>query len=296
MSLPKASVSRARIVICLSAALLLLPPSGCKAVGAAPPTTQPGIGATAWTPAFRGIDLSHVTLTAPRPMEIHAARIDLRAEGVRFVMSPPVADQPTPMRSLKTSSFLTRYPCQLAINASPYDPVVDDEGQPQKVVGLAVSEGKVYGTELPGLGALLITRDNRVHIGMPPFDLSLAHNAAGGFSMVLSQGKNVGDNHDLHPRTAAGVSRDGRYLYLLVIDGRQPLYSEGATTADLGTWLANLGAWDGLNFDGGGSSAMVIEGPDGKPLVLNRPIHKNIPGTERPSASHLGVIADRLPK
>jgi len=283
-----------KVLQCAPVALLLILGSSCAVRTHAAATTQPAVREVVWTPAFKGVELTQLTLTQPRPMQIHAARIDLNDAGVHFLATPPVADQPTPVRSLKTSSFLQKYKCQLAINTSPYDKVFDEEDQPQKIVGLAASEGKVYGTEQAGFSAVLITKDNRVHIGMPPFDMTLAYNAAGGFGMVLNQGKNVGDNNDLHPRTAVGVSKDGRYLYFLVIDGRQPLYSEGATTAEVGTWLEHLGAWDGLNMDGGGSTAMVIEGPDGKPQVLNRPIHKNIPGNERPNANHMGVTADRL--
>ena len=42
---------------------------------------------------------------------------------------------------------------------------------------------------------------------------------------------------DLHPRSAAGYSRNGRYLYLVVVDGRQPHYSEGMTLEELAQFL-----------------------------------------------------------
>jgi hypothetical protein len=41
---------------------------------------------------------------------------------------------------------------------------------------------------------------------------------------------------------------------------------------------------------------MVIASPDGKPRILNRPIHLGIPGRERPSGSHLGITATPLEK
>ena len=74
-----------------------------------------------------------------------------------------------------------------------------------------------------------------------------------------------------HPRSAAGVSRNGRYLILMTIDGRQAGYSEGTTTAETAEWIRKLGAYNALNLDGGGSTALVIEGADGSPVVLNRP-------------------------
>jgi hypothetical protein len=67
------------------------------------------------------------------------------------------------------------------------------------------------------------------------------------------------------PRTAIGVTATGRIL-LVVIDGRQPRWSRGATLGELRTILRNLGAVDALNLDGGGSSEMVVKGE-----VVNRP-------------------------
>ena len=93
----------------------------------------------------------------------------------------------------------------------------------------------------------------------------------------------------------AGVSRDGRYVYLLVIDGRQGGWSKGASTTDLGRWLKQLGAWDGINLDGGGTATMVVADRAGDALVVNRPIHNGRPGNQRVAGSHLGVKARPLP-
>jgi hypothetical protein len=67
------------------------------------------------------------------------------------------------------------------------------------------------------------------------------------------------------PRTAIGVTATGRIL-LVVIDGRQPRWSRGATLGELRSTLRDLGAVDALNLDGGGSSEMVVDGE-----VVNRP-------------------------
>jgi hypothetical protein len=67
------------------------------------------------------------------------------------------------------------------------------------------------------------------------------------------------------PRTAVGVTADGEIL-LVVIDGRQPRWSRGATLGQLRSIMRDLGAVDALNLDGGGSSEMVVKGK-----VVNRP-------------------------
>ena len=97
-----------------------------------------------------------------------------------------------------------------------------------------------------------------------------------------------------HPRSAVGISRNLRYLYLVAIDGRQNGYSEGTTMAETAEWMRKLGAYNALNLDGGGSTALVIEGPDGSPELLNRPCGLPV-GVERRVANHLGVFAQKLP-
>jgi hypothetical protein len=60
-----------------------------------------------------------------------------------------------------------------------------------------------------------------------------------------------------HPRTAVGVTRDRKTLLLVTVDGRSAA-SVGMTLVELADFMKTLGAWDALNFDGGGSTTMVI--------------------------------------
>lgn len=64
---------------------------------------------------------------------------------------------------------------------------------------------------------------------------------------------------DLHPRTAIAALADGRAL-LLVADGRHPPERVGLALADLARLLIELGAREAINLDGGGSTAMVVDG------------------------------------
>jgi hypothetical protein len=84
-----------------------------------------------------------------------------------------------------------------------------------------------------------------------------------------------------HPRTAIGVSRSGRLL-LVTVDGRQPGYSAGMTLAELATLFLQLDATAAMNLDGGGSTAMVIDG-----RVVNRPSDAS---GERPVGNAIGVV------
>jgi hypothetical protein len=94
----------------------------------------------------------------------------------------------------------------------------------------------------------------------------------------------VVDDREMHPRTAVGISHDTKEILLLVIDGRQS-FSRGYTMVELATMMIDLGADEALNLDGGGSSTMIANKPDGTRGVLNSPSD----GTQRYVANGLEV-------
>lgn len=69
----------------------------------------------------------------------------------------------------------------------------------------------------------------------------------------------------ISPRSAIGQKRDGTILFL-VIDGRQPGYSIGATLADMQNILYEQGAYTAANLDGGSSTTLYYNGK-----VVNKP-------------------------
>jgi len=58
-----------------------------------------------------------------------------------------------------------------------------------------------------------------------------------------------------NPRSAAGISHDGTTVWLMMVEGRRST-SRGLDAAELATLMINLGCWDALNLDGGGSAAL----------------------------------------
>jgi exopolysaccharide biosynthesis protein len=107
--------------------------------------------------------------------------------------------------------------------------------------------------------------------------------------MLVVKGKKVAglDAQILNPRTAVGMNQNGRWFYLMVVDGRET--SSGATFGQLADMLISYGVYSAMALDGGGSSTLVIEGVDRLPRVLNTPIDDNNPGQERAVANHLGI-------
>ena len=69
---------------------------------------------------------------------------------------------------------------------------------------------------------------------------------------------------DIHPRSAVGITAEGEVI-LMVVDGRQAA-SRGVDLSELAEIMLLLGATEAMNLDGGGSSALVIDG-----IRVNRP-------------------------
>lgn len=97
------------------------------------------------------------------------------------------------------------------------------------------------------------------------------------------QGFSNGFSGNRHPRTAVGITADGKLL-LVTVDGRQPM-SGGMTLHELAQLMKQLGATDAINLDGGGSTTLAIRGG----LVVNSPSE----GKQRPVANAVVVVAPR---
>jgi exopolysaccharide biosynthesis protein len=265
--------------------------------------------------------------TAAGPARGWLARVDLTDPRVSFVVTGPAekrdADPPgTEAHLVPTDVWAAREGVDLAVNggffarldAGPETPGGWKDDMPVDVVGLSRSDGRTVspprraGEPEP---ALLVdeTKDGRScpcvvrpALATTETDLEGVEDAIGGMgprngqpgTLLVENGENRGATAQVapaqrHPRTAAGVSRDGRTLLLLVVDGRQPGWSVGVTLSDLAAMMIEAGAWNAVNLDGGGSSAMWWREAAAEGRVLNRPSD----GRVRPAANHLGVRVSR---
>ena len=271
-----------------AAAVILALTSG---IGAKEPGTGEFAG-TAWKPVFQGVEHAAVSLLEPRPLRAQVLRVTMGTPGLSVLATLDNGEAPGETTGQKTTSFLKAMKCQAAVNAGPFDKVTSFEGGPLDVSGLHVAGGKQV-SKYNGYPVLFIDADNKARIQRKP-ELAGIREAVSGFQVVLWEGKTTATDLKLHPRTGAGVSADGRTMWLLVVDGRQAGRSEGCTTVEMAAWLRAMGANSALNLDGGGTTTMVLAGPEGKPLTANVPIHAGIPGMERPAGSHLGIRARAL--
>lgn len=113
----------------------------------------------------------------------------------------------------------------------------------------------------------------------------------GGGSLMVKDGKpmttfttNIAGNH---PRTAVGITQDRTQMIIVTIDGRTKNF-RGVNQPELASILVSLGAYEGINLDGGGSTEMIL-----KPLGNTKNKIQNFPsdGGERRVHNGIGIFS-----
>lgn len=125
------------------------------------------------------------------------------------------------------------------------------------------------------------------------YDLSLdkINWSLGGVNYLVRDGEfNQVNNTVLgrHPRTTVGFNKDNSKMYFITIDGRNKNYI-GAKQSELAQICINLGIYNAINLDGGGSTTMGVDFlKNGNIEIVNFPSD----GVERPIASGLGIFSN----
>jgi hypothetical protein len=251
---------------------------------------------------FDGILYQRIARFKPRPIMTHIVTIDLTKPGIKALVTPGVKTiKDGENRAQITSEFLNRFKLQLAINASYFQDFYENtpwdyypyNGDTVNPIGEAISNGYRYSQPEKNWSVLCILATNRAQILESEKCPEGTQQGIAGNQLLVSRGRSaITDFSDdkPYPRVAVAVNREGTKLWLIAVDGKQPYYSEGVAIAELTKIILDLGAYTALNIDGGGSTTLVMA-KDGKPKVLNAPIHTRVPMRERPVANHLGFYA-----
>ena len=281
------------------------------------PAVQAGMVVTGWTPIFKGIEHAAGTnfadATIPRLQAVHCLRIDLTDPDLRLFPTPRALNYiagSSETSALSVSNFMRIYGLQVASDANFYDTSQGSdpstEGIAANVHGLLVTTGQVVSAVGDSRYASLLFRTNNepviVFNNTPPgTNLTGIYNAISGYYPLVSNGLNIADAiipsypdsyiHQPQPRTAFAISQDNRYLLMMTIDGRQSGYSDGALDSETAIWLLRFGAWNGINMDGGGSTAMYSSDCAGNPTPLNHSSYVAGRNRERIIGAHFGIYA-----
>lgn len=175
----------------------------------------------------------------------------------------------------KVSSMVSRLGAIAGVNGGGFDDP-NWRGNGFKPIGLVISQGKMY---YNGMGsktsAQIVGLDKEGRMIAGRYTISelskMGVQEAVTFQpriIVNGKGqiKNQKEGWGIAPRTAMGQKEDGSILFV-VIDGRQPGYSIGASLYDVQQVMLDHGAVIAANLDGGSSTVLVGE----KGEILNKP-------------------------
>ncbi len=224
--------------------------------------------------------------TTATPWVIHLLKVDLTTPGVHLGSTTSAERQRT------TSSFAKLVGAAAATNGDFFS------YSTYGVVGLAAGGGAAWAdTKDSSLSANLAFDDHgRVEFHdasqVLKFDPTWMRGVVSGHPQVVNAGVAITANPGnqaacttRNPRTSAGMSQDGKTLFLMVVDGRSSA-SAGMTCVEVAAEMKSFGAYDAVNFDGGGSTTMYLRGTG----IVNTPSD----GAERTVGNHLGIFAPRL--
>jgi hypothetical protein len=305
--IPRGAAFGILIFLGFSACSSLSPVSGIRE---ASPKETGGIGSIRpdWQPfaAAESPGLAYFAGRIGKPrLKFYALKINLDTPGLRILIraGEGCKGEEGTVPGVYVSSFVRNNRLLAGINAVPFDPSSDREGEKRRLAGIAVSEGRLIAKPVPRYAALVFYRQGGAAI-VEQAELDIESldrpdrggnikNAVGGFHSILRNGELTRRAWEKQEgprsaRSAAGFSGGGKTLYLMAIDGKRP-GSPGATEAETALILKQLGATEGINLDGGGSSALALRFPDGETRLVNTPVHQIIPGRERAVAVCLGI-------
>lgn len=208
----------------------------------------------AWTRIYEGIESATGYVTSPRLMRAFALRISLRNPAITMYASHDNGGSPYEVALQTTPAFLSDHGMEVAINACFFDAGLSPN---TNIEGLLISNGTLVSSwQAARDGELHLTSDKIATI-VNHGSTSGVYTGAAGAEFMLMSGNPMGDNGTPEPRTSGGITQDGKYLILVVVDGRQSGWSLGATIYDMALWQQSFGAYNAMCFDGGGSTTMT---------------------------------------
>ena len=244
-----------------------------------------------------GFSIEKQTLREPRPLKCHVLKVDLQHPGIEVAVAVPADPDgggPAESALMNPVDLAKQGQLLVALNANAWGmiPATSPGQRPTyklgghcDILGLAVADAVERSGPTPSSWSLWQDPDGRWHVDVFPAG-QIAQQAISGFGPLLKQGQVIApESSILHPRTAVGIDENARQLVFVVVDGRQPGVSEGMSEQELADFLKNLGCWNALNLDGGGSSVLV-KGPS--PRILNNP---SVGRSPRPVPVMIGVRA-----
>ena len=198
---------------------------------------------------------------------VHVVRVDLRLNRLKV---SGVAEKGQTLDAMVDT---------LSAAASANDSIFNRRFEPR---GITISDGVAWSPVMSQQQSPLLACDTTEHCQIqiePPFEVRIEWiNVVAGTPWLLKRGMQRTALDDAqckslcanpHPRTAVGLDESKRYLYVVTAEGRSPPVM-GLSLVQLSSIMAEMGITDAINLDGGGSSALFLNGIS----VMKRPDHE----------------------
>ncbi|WP_147635137.1 phosphodiester glycosidase family protein [Treponema pectinovorum] len=205
------------------------------------------------------------------PLIYHLVKIDLSSKELKISGYP---NDSTKKRAISAKKLSKLFSTGIFVNTNPYTVGFS----PKKIIGIHKIEGEKFADEAFQYSALAFKKEDdggfsgRIIENQKEDEFLDFDYAFGGFFTILKDGKKRYFYETRDSRSAGGLSADGKILYILAVEGENHKKSLGLSYPECADIFLELGATDALEFDGGGSTSLFI---DGKNILSYGSIRKN---------------------
>jgi hypothetical protein len=233
------------------------------------------------------------SIEVPRTLKVFCIKINLMDPTLKVITMPaddPDGEGPAEAKLTMPVDLFRRFGVLAAVNTNAFAGIPNDrsigvgwyEGKPVDIQGMVTAGRKSISPGQEGRTPFWLSPSGKPHIGNPAPNDTVETAVSDWGSVLMTDSRILPDSSVkvVHPRTAIGFDKSGNWLLLMVVDGRQPLYSEGISLYELALLFRERGCTEAVNLDGGGSSIMLIADETGKAKTFNRPsdtMHRPIP-------------------
>ncbi|MFO0598873.1 MAG: phosphodiester glycosidase family protein [Myxococcaceae bacterium] len=200
-----------------------------------------------WSQPFAGIATKDLTVQGLRA---HVVAIDLADPRVKLQANAESE------RGKTVESFARNHGAEVAINGDFFS------WGSYRPSGLAVTNGKQWAGTSNGFEGFLAFNGRHAEVAPPrTHNPDWSRNVISSRPTVLIDGKATATDpakNERSARTGIGLSKSGRVLYLVAVEGKSGV--RGLTGTELGKFMHSLGADDGVAMDSGGSAQLFVGG------------------------------------
>ena len=200
-----------------------------------------------WSRPFPGLATKELRVNGLRA---HVVAVDLADPRVRLQTNTEAS------RGHRVDTFARSVNAEVAINGDFFS------WGSNRPSGLAITDGQQWSGTSRGFEGNLAFNGRHAEVMKPNAkNPGWSRNVVSGRPTVLTDGKLVlsdPNKNEVSARTGMGLSKSGRVLYLVAVEGHSG--SSGLRASELGKFLRSLGADDGIALDSGGSAQLSVKG------------------------------------